>query len=432
MVPELTVEESRVLGCLIEKEATTPDSYPLTLNALRNACNQSTSRHPVVEYDEFTIEQALASLRERGLTRTVHSTTNRAAKHRHVLPDALRLDPGETALIAVLMLRGPQTVGELKGRTERQHRFTSLEVVASTLDGLAQRGLVLQLERQPGQKDARWVHLLSSIEPDDGIAVTGGTALRSDATVESGVSSATTVAADADPYGSATAEFYDLLATGHWDEFGLDLLDLLEGVDSGAGPIVDIGAGTGIGVPYLLAAVPDAEIVAIEPSKAMRTAFHARLALDKSLQDRVTVDPRPIDVALPDHASAVVMSAVMGHLSEAERTTLWRFVAERMPPGAPVVIELLPPYRPVEIPAMRYAALPVGRFVYEGWQEGSPASERDMRWTMTYRVLDGDTIVSTQEVTSTYRCWSFDDLRAEVEPFGLSVSELGDIAVVRR
>jgi uncharacterized protein YceH (UPF0502 family) len=165
---DLSPEEVRVLGCLVEKEATVPDSYPLSLNSLRTACNQSTSRDPVVSYDDHTLEHALASLRARGLTRTVHSTSNRATKYRHVLPDALVLDAGETAVLAVLMLRGPQTVGELKQRTERQHPFDSIDETASVLARLAERGMVLQLERRPGQKDARWVHLLSPVSTPAG------------------------------------------------------------------------------------------------------------------------------------------------------------------------------------------------------------------------------------------------------------------------
>ncbi|MAT06529.1 MAG: hypothetical protein CL424_15935 [Acidimicrobiaceae bacterium] len=174
---DLSDEEVRVLGCLVEKEATVPDTYPLTLNSLRSACNQSTSREPVVSYDEHTIERALTALRARGLTRTVHSTSNRAAKYRHVLPDALGLEPGETALVAVLMLRGPQTIGELKSRTERQHRFGSTDEVTAALERLAGRGIVQRLERQPGQKDARWVHLLSptAIPSDPSTPTTTGT-----------------------------------------------------------------------------------------------------------------------------------------------------------------------------------------------------------------------------------------------------------------
>ncbi len=161
---DLSAEEVRVLGCLVEKEATVPDSYPLTLNSLRSACNQSTSRDPVVAYDDRVVEGALTALRERGLTRTVYSTSNRATKYRHVVPDALGLDAAETAVLAVLMLRGPQTIGELKNRTERQHAFGSLDETAAALDTLASHGLALQLERQPGQKDARWTHLLSPVD----------------------------------------------------------------------------------------------------------------------------------------------------------------------------------------------------------------------------------------------------------------------------
>ena len=158
----LSAEEVRVLGCLVEKASTTPDNYPLTLNALRTACNQSTSRDPVVEYTDHDVEVALRSLRDRGLTRTVHSTSNRAAKYRHVLPDVFRLDDAATAVLAVLMLRGPQTVGELKSRTDRLHHFDSVDDVATTLDDLAGRAepLVHRLAREPGQKDHRWEHLL--------------------------------------------------------------------------------------------------------------------------------------------------------------------------------------------------------------------------------------------------------------------------------
>ncbi len=163
---DLTDAEVRVLGCLVEKEATVPDSYPLTVNSLRNACNQSTSRDPVVSYDDHTVEQALASLRARGLTRTVHSTSNRATKYRHVLPDELGLEPDEVAVLAVLMLRGAQTVGELKSRTERIHAFDSVDDTGDVLTRLADRDLALRLERRPGQKDARWIHRLSPAPAD--------------------------------------------------------------------------------------------------------------------------------------------------------------------------------------------------------------------------------------------------------------------------
>lgn len=167
---DLSDAEVRVLGCLVEKEATVPDSYPLTINSLRTACNQSTSRDPVVSYDDHTVEQALASLRARSLTRTVHSTSNRAAKYRHVVPDALGLEAGEVAVLAVLMLRGAQTVGELKSRTERIHAFDTVDETAEVLTRLADRELAVRLERRPGQKDARWIHLLSPAPDETGDA----------------------------------------------------------------------------------------------------------------------------------------------------------------------------------------------------------------------------------------------------------------------
>lgn len=164
---DLTAAELRVVGCLIEKESTVPDSYPLTINSLRTACNQSTSRDPVVEYDDHTVEQALASLRELGLIRIVYSTSNRATKYRHVLPDALDLEAGATAVLAVLMLRGPQTIGELKQRTDRMHHFDSIDDVAEELATLAARGFAASLPRRPGQKDVRWVQLLGAEAPAD-------------------------------------------------------------------------------------------------------------------------------------------------------------------------------------------------------------------------------------------------------------------------
>ncbi len=419
----LSAGEIRVLGCLIEKEATVPDSYPLTVNSLRNASNQSTSRDPVMSLTDHDIETALTSLRERSLTRTVHSTANRATKYRHVVPDALHLDAAATAVMSVLMLRGPQTVGELKTRTERQHSFGSTDEVAATLAELAGRDdpLALQLDRRPGQKDARWVHLLSPVGRPDQASSNPGSA-------SPGL--ADPALDPSDPYGAATAEFYELLATAHWERTGLELFDLLDGVDPTAGPIVDVGAGTGVGLPYLLAAVPDAELYAIEPSKSMRTALHTRLLLDPSLSGRVTVDPRPLAEALPERASAVVLSAVLGHLDRSERSLLWTYTVERMPAGAPLIVEILPPHRPIVVEPTRYKALPVGRFTYEGWQSGEPADDRTMRWVMSYRVLDGDTLVSEQSVTSTYRCWSPGDIRQEIEPYGLTMTEHGDAVVI--
>jgi uncharacterized protein YceH (UPF0502 family) len=157
--------EIRVLGCLIEKQRTTPDAYPLSLNALRLACNQTTNRDPVVDYDERMIKAALERMSNRGWTRFASGAGSRAPKYRHLLEEALGLSDAELALLAVLMLRGPQTVGELKQRTERLHRFDSLPEVAETLDTLAGRELVVRLERRPGQKEERYAHLLGEDRP---------------------------------------------------------------------------------------------------------------------------------------------------------------------------------------------------------------------------------------------------------------------------
>ena len=152
--------EIRVLGCLIEKQRTTPDAYPLSLNALRLACNQATNRDPVVDYDEPTIRRALDGLSRRGWTRLASGPGSRAAKFRHLFDEALGLGDAETSMLAVLMLRGPQTPGELKGRTERLHRFESLEEIDRVLAALTERELVVRLPRRPGQKEDRFEQLL--------------------------------------------------------------------------------------------------------------------------------------------------------------------------------------------------------------------------------------------------------------------------------
>jgi uncharacterized protein YceH (UPF0502 family) len=157
--------EIRVLGCLIEKQRTTPDQYPLSLNALRLACNQTTNRDPVVEYDERTIKAALDRLSHREWTRFASSASSRALKYRHLLDEALSLSGSDLSVLAVLMLRGPQTLGELKQRTERIHRFESLAEVAETLEELSRRELVARLERRPGQKEDRYAQLVGGETP---------------------------------------------------------------------------------------------------------------------------------------------------------------------------------------------------------------------------------------------------------------------------
>jgi len=158
--------ELRVLGCLIEKQRTTPDQYPLSLNALRLACNQTTNRDPVVDYDEPTIRDALTRLSNRGWARLASGPGSRAVKYRHLFADALSLADDEISLLAVLMLRGAQTPGELKQRTERLHSFDSLATLDATLSRLIERDLAERLPRQPGQKEVRYRHLLGGVEDE--------------------------------------------------------------------------------------------------------------------------------------------------------------------------------------------------------------------------------------------------------------------------
>lgn len=169
---ELTDNEARVLGCLIEKEITTPDYYPLSLNALVAACNQSSNRNPVVHLDESTVAEAADTLREKKLVHLVARGESRVNKYRHVLYEAMNLGRPEIATICVLMLRGPQTIGEIRTRSNRLYDFTSLEQVETTLNGLmtAEPALVARLARQTGQKEVRYAHLLSGevrmVEPE--------------------------------------------------------------------------------------------------------------------------------------------------------------------------------------------------------------------------------------------------------------------------
>jgi uncharacterized protein YceH (UPF0502 family) len=157
---QLAAPEVRVLGALLEKEITTPEYYPLSLNALVNACNQKSNREPVVSYDEATVEEALAGLRTKGLAVRI-TGESRVPKHAQRFTEKLNLGRREAALFCVLMLRGPQTSGELRGRSERLYAFDDLESVESTLNRLAEQGMAKKLPRSAGSREPRWAHLLS-------------------------------------------------------------------------------------------------------------------------------------------------------------------------------------------------------------------------------------------------------------------------------
>ena len=158
----LTAVEARVLGSLMEKDITTPDYYPLSLNALVNACNQKNNREPVINLDEEAVHQALTTLQEKRLAGPTSSADSRVTKYEHRSQEVFNFTRAETAIFCVLLLRGPQTPGELRGRSERMHRFEHLDEVQSTLQRLMQREppLVTMLARQPGTKESRYAHLL--------------------------------------------------------------------------------------------------------------------------------------------------------------------------------------------------------------------------------------------------------------------------------
>ena len=164
---DLSEAEIRVLGCLIEKQRTTPDAYPLSLNSLRLACNQSTNRDPVVDYDEAMLREALGALGRRHWIRSASGHGGRAIKYRHLLEDELPLPDPELAVLTVLMLRGAQTPGELKQRGARIHAFPDVGAVLEALEGLIGRELVLRMPRRPGQKEERYEQLLGADLEDD-------------------------------------------------------------------------------------------------------------------------------------------------------------------------------------------------------------------------------------------------------------------------
>lgn len=171
----LTPVERRVLGALVEKEMTTPDYYPLTLNALTNACNQKSNRNPVMQVEEPQVRQAIDALRNKKLAMMFHGADSRVPKFKHTLDSAYTLEPGEKAILCELLLRGPQTAGELRSRCERMIPFPDLAAVEQALGGLMEypgEPMVAKLPRRPGQKEQRFADLLSDIPEDDSAAET--------------------------------------------------------------------------------------------------------------------------------------------------------------------------------------------------------------------------------------------------------------------
>jgi uncharacterized protein len=262
-LPLLDAEDQRILGSLLEKQATVPASYPLTANALRTACNQTNNRDPVVDLDEQTVLRTAKSLKERGLLRIVWSDTGRRTlKYHQVLDERLGLEPDERALLTVLLLRGAQAPGELRTRTERLHGFADRGEVEACLHRMARRPqpLVRELERQPGQHDPRWVHLLGPTPAQPAAAVV--------------VDRDAVIARGADVRDANVRSSYDAVATAYADH----LVDELRGLPfetwlldrvlahAGGQPVVEVGSGPGHVTAYLAERGADATGIDLSPA----------------------------------------------------------------------------------------------------------------------------------------------------------------------
>lgn len=275
----LDVEEQRVLGSLLEKQTTVPASYPLTANALRTACNQTSNRDPVVDYDQGTVERTARALRDRELLRIVWADVGRRTlKYHQILDEKLELEEDERALITVLLLRGAQAPGELRTRTERLYKFEDRSDVEACLRRMAARPepLVRELERRVGQHDRRWIHLLGPVPEAEAAA----------AVVES-VDRDTVIADGADERDARVRSAYDAVAATYADEL-LDELDalpferwLLDRViaHANARPVVEVGSGPGHVTAYLADRDADATGVDLSPemvAEARRRFPHLR------------------------------------------------------------------------------------------------------------------------------------------------------------
>lgn len=260
MALELDPIEQRVIGSLLEKERTVPDTYPMTLNGLRTACNQSSGRDPLMSVDELDVVSALDRLRPRGLTRVLHPSHGaRMPKYRQVLDEVLTIDDAERAILTLLLLRGPQTPGELRSRSDRLHPFAELAEVERALTALAGRdeALVRELERRPGQKEARWIHLLGPVAD----APTAGATAARIADPTEGVLADGSANRDARVVGT-----YDAVATAYADAlldelagkpFDRWLLERVADLSQG-GPLADVGCGPGQVTAHLALAGADA------------------------------------------------------------------------------------------------------------------------------------------------------------------------------
>ncbi|MGW6377087.1 class I SAM-dependent methyltransferase [Rhodococcus sp. NPDC055112] len=226
------------------------------------------------------------------------------------------------------------------------------------------------------------------------------------------------------------AEFYDLAARTHTETAKL-LAETLADVDPGNGPVLDLGAGTGRAVETIASALPNASILAVEPAIAMRAVLLSRVAADDDLRRRVTVlADTAQNVALPDRLSAAVLLGMVGHLDREERMALWRRLADRLPAGAPVIVEVIPLPSPASVPEMRFACESVGEDTYEGWISGEPAGSDLMQWRTRWTVSRRQQVLRTVEYVNDWYTVGIHDLAEETGWTGHALSP--QVGVLRR
>jgi SAM-dependent methyltransferase len=228
-----------------------------------------------------------------------------------------------------------------------------------------------------------------------------------------------------DPY-EQSAEFIDLLIRDHWKLVAPVVTDALRSLDPARGPLVDVGAGSGIGTRLAAEATPDLEILAVEPSPALRAVLLARLADRDDLRRRVTVIAEPLQTAtLPERLGAVMAMNVLGHFPPEDRRWLWKLLGDRLAPGGPALVNLLPPAEPVPVPESRMAEVSIGRRRYEGWARAEPGGHDLLRWHMTYRTFQDDRMLDERRVTYAWWVLSERRLAEELAEYGLSVDPAG-------
>ncbi|MEZ5181150.1 MAG: DUF480 domain-containing protein [Acidimicrobiales bacterium] len=337
-LPNLDAIEQRVVGSLLEKEVTVPATYPLTLNALRTACNQSSSREPVLDLDEAAIVEAIDRLKARGLARIVYAGTGaRAVKYRQVLDEVLDLEPDERALLTVLLLRGPQAPGELKTRTDRLHGFGDRAEVEACLGRLRDRDapLVRELERRPGQQDARWIHLLGPVDVE--AAPSGGAAGGARAAAAAEAARETVLAEGpqardrrvVDAYDAAAGSYAEALL-GELDAKAFDrwLLERVAALADGA-PVADAGCGPGHVGAFL--AMAGAEVIGFDLSPAMVAEARRRFPELRFEVADLTDLPAPGDG--PELWGAIAAWYSLVHLAGSELAPALHLLATRLRPG---------------------------------------------------------------------------------------------------